>query len=163
MPSWPTFKRNTGRVPLHMPIFCGRGLKKPVCKTRSSSRSRERHAAGLELNVLLGRESDEPIELLTGMSFTPLAGDVPGLWENARTTRPSFMIAALQKERAESVVKLAGLSRRPDFLAGFLLPSVRPNAWGVSFGLTMPFLRSGKSQGGGNGGRRGGGVRSNCV
>ena len=109
--------------------------------------TKERHAAGLELNVLLGRASDEPIELLTGMSFRPLTADLPGLWENARTTRPSFMIAALLKDRAASAVKLAGLSRRPDFLAGFLLPSVRPNGWGISFGLTMPFLRPGRAKG----------------
>ncbi|OGD13531.1 MAG: hypothetical protein A2W20_08745 [Candidatus Aminicenantes bacterium RBG_16_66_30] len=109
--------------------------------------TKERHAAGLELNVLLGRASDEPVELLTAMSFTPLTADLPGLWENAQATRPSFMIAALLKDRAASAVKLAGLSRRPDFLAGFLIPSVRPNAWGISFGLTMPFLRPGRAKG----------------
>jgi outer membrane protein TolC len=109
--------------------------------------TKERYAAGLELNVLLGRASDEPIELLTAMSFAPLVADLPGLWATARATRPSFMIAALLKDRAASAVKLAGLSRRPDFLAGFLLPSVRPNAWGISFGLTMPFLRPGRAKG----------------
>jgi cobalt-zinc-cadmium efflux system outer membrane protein len=108
---------------------------------------KERQTAGLELNELLGRASDEPVELLTGMSFTPLVADLLGLWENARATRPSFKIAALRKDRAAAAVKLAGLSRRPDFLAGFLLPSVRPNAWGVSFGLTMPFLRPGRVKG----------------
>lgn len=109
--------------------------------------TQERHAAGLELNVLLGGASDEPIELLTGLSFTPLTADLPGLWENARATRPSFMIAALLKNQAASTVRLAGLSRRPDFLAGFLFPSVRPNAWGISFGLTMPFLQPGRAKG----------------
>lgn len=108
---------------------------------------KERQTAGLELNELLGRAADEPVELLTGISFTPLAADLAGLWENTLATRPSFRIAALRKDRAAAVVKLAGLSRRPDFLAGFLLPSVRPNAWGVSFGLTMPFLRPGRSKG----------------
>ena len=109
--------------------------------------TKERHAAGLELNVLLGRAFDEPIGLLTGMPFIPLAADLPGLWENARATRPSFKIAALRKDRAAAAVKLAELSRRPDFLAGILLPSVRPNAWGISFGLTMPFLRPGRAKG----------------
>ena len=109
--------------------------------------TKERRTAGLELNELLGRASDEPVELLTGMSFTPLATDLLDLWENARATRPSFKIAALRKDRAAAAVKLAGLSRRPDFLAGFLFPSVRPNAWGVSFGLTMPFLRPGRLKG----------------
>ena len=55
--------------------------------------------------------------------------------------------ASIRAEQAASAVKLAGLGRRPDFLAGFLLPSVRPNAWGVEFGLTMPFLRPGRARG----------------
>jgi outer membrane protein, heavy metal efflux system len=109
--------------------------------------TKERSAAGLELSVLLGRESDEPLELLTGLSFTPLAGDLSGLWENARMSRPSFTIAALLKNRAASAVKLAGLSGRPDFMVGFLVPSIRPNAWGISFGLTLPFLRPGRADG----------------
>lgn len=109
--------------------------------------TQERYAAGLELNALLGRAADEPIELLTDMSFSPLAADLPGLWENARATRPSFMIAALSQARAASAVKLAGLGNRPDLLAGFFLPSVRTNAWGISVGLTMPFLRPGRADG----------------
>ncbi len=109
--------------------------------------TRERYAAGLELNMLLGRTFDEPIELLTALSFTPLAADLPGLRENARATRPSFTIATLLQARAASAVKLAGLSNRPDFLAGFFLPSERPNAWGISFGLTMPFLQPGRAKG----------------
>jgi outer membrane protein TolC len=55
--------------------------------------------------------------------------------------------ASIRAEQAASAVKLAGLGRRPDFLAGFLLPSVRPNAWGVEFGLTLPFLRPGRARG----------------
>jgi cobalt-zinc-cadmium efflux system outer membrane protein len=121
--------------------------EKARLRNKIIEQTKERNAAGLELNVLLGRASDEPIQLLTGMSFTPLTADLPSLWENARTTRTSFLIAALLKDRAATAVKLAGLSRRPDFLAGFLFPSVRPNAWGISFGLTMPFLRPGKAKG----------------
>ena len=52
---------------------------------------------------------------------------------------PSMRAASIRAEQAASAVKLARLGRRPDFLAGFLLPSLRPNAWGVEFGLSMPF------------------------
>jgi len=44
-------------------------------------------------------------------------------------------------------VKLAGLSRHPDLLAGFSLPSVRTRAWGLSLGLTLPFLRPAGARG----------------
>jgi outer membrane protein, heavy metal efflux system len=108
---------------------------------------KERRSAGLELNELLALPADEPVELLTGMSFAPLGADPAASWETARAARPSFRIASLRRERADAAVKLAGLGRNPDFLAGFLLPSIRPNAWGVSFGLTMPFLRPGRARG----------------
>jgi cobalt-zinc-cadmium efflux system outer membrane protein len=109
--------------------------------------SREKREAGLELAELVGSPPGEGLTLSTAMSFVPLAADAASLVERARVTRPSYRLAALRTEMADAAVKQAGLSRRPDFLAGFLLPSIRPNAWGVSFGLTMPFLRPGRSRG----------------
>jgi len=107
----------------------------------------QKRIAELQLDELLGRDPGAPIALLTPLPFVPLAVDAASLLEQARATLPSFRLSALGMERAASAVKLAGLSRKPDFLAGFLLPSVRPNAWGVSFGLTMPFLRPGRARG----------------
>ena len=109
--------------------------------------AKEKRTAELGLDELLGRPPDEPVVLLTALPFIPLEADAGALVERARATLPSFRLSALRIQGAESVIKLAGLSRRPDFLAGFLLPSVRPNAWGVSFGLTMPFLRPGRAKG----------------
>jgi cobalt-zinc-cadmium efflux system outer membrane protein len=108
---------------------------------------KQKRTAELQLNELLGRDPGTPIAQLTPLPFVPLAVDAASLLDRARTTLPSFRIAGLRMERAASAVKLADLSRRPDFLAGVLLPSVRPNAWGVSFGLTMPFLRPGRAKG----------------
>jgi cobalt-zinc-cadmium efflux system outer membrane protein len=108
---------------------------------------KEKRTAELELDRLLGRDPGAPVALLSPLPFVPLAVDAASLLERARTTLPSFRLSTLGMEQAASAVKLAGLSRRPDFLAGFLLPSVRPNAWGVSFGLTMPFLRPGRARG----------------
>jgi outer membrane protein TolC len=109
--------------------------------------AKEKRTAELELGELLGRPPDEPVALLTALPFVPLAVDAAALVERARATLPSFRLSALRIAGAESALKLAGLSRYPDFLAGFLLPSVRPNGWGVSFGLTMPFLRPGRAKG----------------
>jgi len=109
--------------------------------------AKDKRTAELELDELLGREPSGPVVLLTTLPFVPLAGDPAALVERARATLPSFRLSALRIEGAESAVKLARLSRNPDFLAGFLLPSVRPNGWGVSFGLTMPFLRPGRARG----------------
>jgi outer membrane protein TolC len=109
--------------------------------------AKDKRTAELGLNELLGRPPDEPVALLTALPFVPLEADVAALLERARATLPSFRLSALRIAGAESMMKLAGLSRYPDFLAGFLLPSVRPNGWGVSFGLTMPFLRPGRAKG----------------
>jgi cobalt-zinc-cadmium efflux system outer membrane protein len=108
---------------------------------------KERRTAGLELNELLALPAGEPIELLTGMSFSPLGTDLAGILERARSSRPSFKIAALRNDRSASAVKLAGLGRKPDFVAGFILPSVRLNGWGVTFGMSLPFLRPARAKG----------------
>jgi cobalt-zinc-cadmium efflux system outer membrane protein len=109
--------------------------------------AKEKRTAELELGELLGASAEEPVEPRTELPFVPLQGDAAAVLERARTTLPSFRLSALRMEQAASIVKLAGLSRRPDFLAGFLLPSLRTNAWGVSFGLTMPFLRPDRGKG----------------
>ncbi len=109
--------------------------------------AKEKRAAELVLDELLGNPPGEPVVLLTSPPFVPLEADAAALIERARASLPSYRLSALRTERAASGMKLAGFSRRPDFLAGFLLPSVSPNAWGVSFGLTLPFLRPGRAKG----------------
>jgi cobalt-zinc-cadmium efflux system outer membrane protein len=109
--------------------------------------AKEKKAAELQLDELLGWEPGEPIVLLTALPFVPLETDPATLFERARAALPSFIASSLRVQRTAAALKLAGLDRRPDFLAGFLLPSIRPNAWGVSFGLTMPFLRPGRTKG----------------
>ncbi len=121
--------------------------EKARLKNQILDQAKDKRTAELELDELLGREPSEPVVLLTALPFVPLAGDPSALVERARATLPSFRLSALRIQGAESALKLAGLSRNPDFLAGFLLPSVRPNGWGVSFGLTMPFLRPGRAKG----------------
>lgn len=121
--------------------------EKARLKNQILDQAKERRAAELELDELLGNPAGQPLVLSSAMGFMPLQVDAAALVERAKTTLPSYRLAALRSEMADAAVKLAGLSRRPDFLAGFLLPSIRPNAWGVSFGLTMPFLRPGRAKG----------------
>ncbi|HPW17665.1 MAG TPA: TolC family protein [Candidatus Aminicenantes bacterium] len=109
--------------------------------------SRERRAAELALAGLLGLPPGETPALTTPLPFAPIEADAAALAERARESLPSFRLARLRNAQADSAVALAGLGRRPDFVAGFLLPSVRPNGWGVTFGLTMPFLRPGRNRG----------------
>ena len=121
--------------------------EKARLKNQALDQARERRTAELELIGLLGLSPGDPVDLATPLPYAPLEADPSALWERARTTLPSMRAASIRTEQAASAVKLAGLGRRPDFLAGFLLPSVRPNAWGVEFGLTLPFLRPGRARG----------------
>jgi cobalt-zinc-cadmium efflux system outer membrane protein len=121
--------------------------EKARLKNQILDQAKEKRTAELKLEELLGREPGETVALSTPLPFVPLEADTAALLERSRATLPSFRLAALRMESADAAVKLAGLGRKPDFLAGFLLPSVRPNGWGVSFGLTMPFLRPGKARG----------------
>jgi len=109
---------------------------------------KERETARMDLNFVLGRPADEPLDLLTEMAYAPPPSKTLAEWTaEARTSRPSFKIAALRKERAAASVRLAGLAGRPDFIAGLSYPGKRFNAWGVSFGLTLPFLRTDRVKG----------------
>lgn len=109
--------------------------------------ARDERAAELALAGLLGDPSGGPAVPTDELPFVPLAADPATLVERALATRPSTRLAALDMERAGAAVRLAGLERRPDIVAGLMLPSLRPNAWGVSFGLTLPFLRPGRARG----------------
>ncbi len=103
--------------------------------------------AGIDLNKLLAQQTDKPVVLLTAISFSPLSADLGKLQEAARLSRPSQKIAGIHKNRAAAALKLAKLSANPDFMAAFSLPSVRTDGWGVSFGLTLPFLQPGRARG----------------
>ncbi len=107
----------------------------------------ERRLASLELNELLGRPAGAAVELASSMSFTPMGSGPEAIWESRRASSPSLRLADLRHDLAASAVKLAGLGNRPDLLAGFSLPSARMNSWGVSLGLSLPFLRPGRSRG----------------
>jgi outer membrane protein TolC len=108
---------------------------------------KEARLAALALNELLVLPADAAIELASGMPVVPLTAAPEAAWESARSSSPSLHDAALRQERATAAVKLAGLSRVPDLLAGFSLPSVRTRFWGLSLGLTLPFLRPSRARG----------------
>jgi cobalt-zinc-cadmium efflux system outer membrane protein len=108
---------------------------------------KEKRLAELALNELLALPAGTAVELASGMPVVPLAAAPEAAWESARSSSPSLRDAALRQERAAAAVKLAGLGRVPDLLAGFSLPSVRTRAWGLSLGLTLPFLRPGRARG----------------
>lgn len=116
-------------------------------RNQALEQAKEGAQARLELNSLLARPGDDPVEPATSLSFAPLTAGLDELWERARSSRPSLRIASLLDELAQAEATQAALSRRPDLTAGFSLPSVRANAWGISLGLSLPFLRPARARG----------------
>ena len=90
------------------------------------------------LNLLLGRKGDEPLELRTELSYTPLAKDLPAIQEEALKTRPSVQIASLKLEQAQAGLKLAQKGKLPDFSVGLYTPSLRTGSWGFSLAISVP-------------------------
>jgi outer membrane protein TolC len=68
----------------------------------------------------------------------PLAKDLAVIQEEARRTRPSLQIALLKLEQAQAALKLAQMSKLPDFSVGLFTPSLRTGSWGFAFGVSVP-------------------------
>ena len=84
-----------------------------------------------QLNALLNRRPDEPIEIDTTLPLKPVPGRVDDLIERAWTMRQEILELALQAENAETALKLARLEYAPDYTLGYyfdhyILPSDAP-------------------------------------
>lgn len=102
----------------------------------------EREAVRAELVLLLGVPAEGPFILASDLSFVPFDRTLEEVKEAVRAASPSLRIAGLRSEQAEAAAALAGKNRLPDFALGVFFPSLRFNAWGVSFGLSLPVSRS---------------------
>jgi cobalt-zinc-cadmium efflux system outer membrane protein len=104
-----------------------------------------------ELNALLNRRPDEPIEIDTTLVLKPIPGRVDDLIEQAWSRRQEILELALQSENAETALKLARLEYAPDYTIGYffdhyILPSDAPapnltqdhSVW-VTFNLPIYF------------------------
>ncbi len=84
-----------------------------------------------QLNALLNRRPDEPIEIDTTLPLKPVPGRVDDLIQRAWTRRQEILELALQAENAETALKLARLEYAPDYTLGYyfdhyILPSDAP-------------------------------------
>jgi cobalt-zinc-cadmium efflux system outer membrane protein len=103
---------------------------------------RDRETARSELAVLLGGPAEGPFVLTSDLAFVPFDRTLGEVKAAARATRPSLRIASLRAEQAGTAAALAAKNRLPDFSVGLFFPSVRLNAWGVAFGLSLPVSRA---------------------
>ena len=97
---------------------------------------REGSFARTELNLLLGRNGDHPIELMTEMVYSNVDEDLRKRNEKTITLRTSMKIATIKRLQAETGLKLAKMSPLPSFSLGLFSPSLRTQAWGFSIGIS---------------------------
>ena len=91
-----------------------------------------------ELNLLLGKDGDETLSLLTDIAYVPLDKSLPQFKDEALSSRPALKIMSLRLDQAEAGLKLANMNRLPDFSLGLFSPSLRGGAWGFAVGFSVP-------------------------
>jgi len=91
-----------------------------------------------ELNLLLGRNGDEPLTLLTDIAYIPFEKNLLQFKDEALSSRPALKIMSLRLDQAEASLKLASLNHLPDFSLGLFSPSLRSGAWGFALNISVP-------------------------
>lgn len=95
------------------------------------------------LRAALGLQADDPDPALPqGFVPTPLSLTPEQLWEVALTRNPRLRQMEAEIRMAESGIRLAHLSRLPDFSAGIEADvKASPIMWRPSLGVTLPIWR----------------------
>lgn len=118
-------------------------------KARLQNRIIEEKQAGgtarLELNLLLGRPGNTPLQPTDDLPAPPQAGEAPAAVTPASPF--TLRIADLRLRQSAAVVELARKGILPDLAVGLFAPSRRAAAWGFSLGLSVS-LFAGKLQNG---------------
>jgi len=117
-------------------------LQNQVLEERKTRRENES-----ELNLLLGRPGEEPLTLLTDISYIPLDKNLPQIKEDAGSSSPSLKILDLRGMQAEAGLKLANMNHLPDFSLGLFTPSLRGGAWGFGLSVSVPLYFRNKQKG----------------
>jgi outer membrane protein, heavy metal efflux system len=113
-------------------------VEKARLRNQIIEEQKEGKTANAGLNLLMGRKGDESMRLATDLAYLPLDKDLPAWKDDVRTLSPTLKIAALKRRQSETGLKLAAMSRLPDFSLGLYFPSLRTGAWGFLVGLSVP-------------------------
>jgi len=117
-------------------------LRAKVEKARLQNKVLEERKAWTEdaaaLNLLLGRMGDEPLNLLTDISYIPFDKSLTEFKAEAISSRPSLKMMELKLHQADAGLKLADINYLPDFSLGLFSPSLRGGAWGFALSFSVP-------------------------
>lgn len=96
-----------------------------------------------ELNRLLARRSDAPLETPARLTLRPVQGEVDRLAQWAASVSPEIGAAGVDVERAALAVTLAKKDFKPDFSvqAGYMNRGGLPPMWQAGVGVSVPLYR----------------------
>ncbi len=93
-----------------------------------------------ELTGLLGLKPDQELVLTSGLEAGQPVSEPEELLTRKKELSPTLRLTRLRQDRAELLVRLADLGRRPDFSFGLFAPSKKLGAAGFSLGLSYPLF-----------------------
>jgi outer membrane protein TolC len=112
---------------------------------------READSARSELNTLMGRPPDQPLEVVGRYGLIEALPSQPELLEIASRNRPELIALEVMKKQGNHKVQLAEKGFKPDFSisAGYMLMpsgSMNRNGWLAEFSMTLPWLNRSKHE-----------------
>jgi len=110
---------------------------------------RESDSARAELNALMGRSPDQPIEIVGQYGIIDALPSQTELLAIAMRNRPELLALEVMKKQSMHKVQLAEKGLKPDFSisAGYMLMpsgSMNRNGYLAEFSMTLPWLNRGK-------------------
>jgi cobalt-zinc-cadmium efflux system outer membrane protein len=96
-----------------------------------------------EINRLLSRAPDAPLETSAQLTLRPVQGEVQQLFEWAAEVSPEVSAARLEAERGSLAINLAKREFKPDFSAQSAYMNRRglPPMWQAGIGISVPIYR----------------------
>ena len=96
-----------------------------------------------EINRLLSRAPDAPLETSAQLTLRPVQGEVQQLFEWASEVSPEVSAARIEAERGSLAINLAKREFKPDFSAQSAYMNRRglPPMWQAGIGISVPIYR----------------------
>jgi outer membrane protein TolC len=112
---------------------------------------READSARAELNTLMGRPPDQPLEVVGQYGIIATLPSQNELLAMASRSRPELLALEMMKKQGTHKVQLAEKGFKPDYSisAGYMLMpsgSTNRNGWLAEFSMTLPWLNRGRHE-----------------
>jgi len=117
-------------------------VEKARLRNQELDERRSEAAALADLNLEIGRRSDEPARLVTDLAYAPMARELAAWKDEALRTSPTLKILAARRGRAGTSLALARKNGLPDFSLGLYSPSKRFGNVGFFVGVSLPIWKT---------------------